>query len=185
MDPPQKRWSVTAFFHIEFRGLLAVAYLWIELAIAAALLTGFLAATASAIALLLLLIFSVAQGTLLLRGQEVPCGCFGSLSEKPVSWRNVLINLGFGACCLQAAWVVRGNLTLHWLSSSFCFQQGLFHSPAEPVLLQLFTAGLLIQFMILKQAITNRYLGIAYDRYLREVAAAGAIQSLRPNQIRE
>src|SRR5439155_16341297 len=96
--------------HIEAYGLLppGVARVlgavlpFVELAIAASLLTGFGGCFGATLALALLLLFSFAQGIVLVRGREVPCGCFGSLSSQPVSWRHVLNNLVLAACCLLA-----------------------------------------------------------------------------------
>src|SRR5207245_5571806 len=54
---------------------------WIEVVVAFSLITSVAALYSAFVAILLLLIFSGAQMSALLRGLDVPCGCFGSLSE--------------------------------------------------------------------------------------------------------
>lgn len=47
--------------------------------------------------------FTVAVGVRIARGDAVPCGCFGSVSARPVSWATVARNVGFMALALAAA----------------------------------------------------------------------------------
>jgi hypothetical protein len=63
-------------------------------------LTGVLRAAAAIAALALLVLFSLAQTIVLLRGEQVACGCFGSRSTRPVQWSNLLLNAGLGFSCL-------------------------------------------------------------------------------------
>jgi putative oxidoreductase len=58
---------------------------WLELAVAILLGIGLCVEAGACIALALLFIFSLAQTTVLLKGQEVACGCFGSSSSHPIT----------------------------------------------------------------------------------------------------
>jgi len=152
---------------------------WLELAIATSLLSGILVGGGTALSFTLLLVFSLAQSIVLLRGQEVPCGCFGSLSTRPVRWANVLSNLGLAACCLATAWCIPHLFGLEWLGLAFLSHEGVYQSPLEVLFFQLAVGTIFVQALIFKQAFVNRRLRLAYERYLRQVATATAIQRVR------
>ena len=158
--------------------LIGILLPWIELAIAAALLTGIMGGLAWVLALTLLLIFSLAQATILLRGHEVPCGCFGSFSTRPVRWGNVLSNLALAACCLVAAQAFTGFFGFQWLGYSLPSETTPFPLATGVIVLQQITAGLFIDFMIFKQILENRGHEQAYLQYLRDLSAAAAIQRI-------
>jgi hypothetical protein len=150
----------------------------VELVIASSLLTGFLADWTALGALGLLLVFSVAQASVLLRGQEVPCGCFGSLSSRPVRWGNVLSNLALAACCVLASnlfvSVSRFRWTAHYLSS-----ENSTPVPADEIAgLQFLTAALFLQFLIFRQIGENRNHQLGHAQYLRALAEATAVQNM-------
>lgn len=75
---------------------LAAIYLpWLEITCAAALAV-LPAARRGALVLLagLLVVFTLALALTFLRGQPVPCGCFGGDGESPSTWLSLLRNLG-------------------------------------------------------------------------------------------
>jgi putative oxidoreductase len=75
---------------------LAAIYLpWLEITCAAALAV-LPAARRGALVLLagLLVVFTLALAFTFLRGQPVPCGCFGGDGESPSTWLSLLRNLG-------------------------------------------------------------------------------------------
>lgn len=54
-------------------------------------------------ALALLALFTGVTAAHAARHDDVPCGCFGSASTKPVTWRTVARNVGLCALALVAA----------------------------------------------------------------------------------
>jgi hypothetical protein len=83
------------------RALSAVAP-WVELALGAALLSGWGAAAAAGVSLVLLLSFAVGFGRLLRRGVRLSCNCFGK-SDDPISYFDLVRNLwlaGLASACL-------------------------------------------------------------------------------------
>jgi hypothetical protein len=155
---------------------LGFALPWVELLIAASLLSGILAGLAAMVGLALLALFSLAQATVLLRGQQVPCGCFGSLSTRPVQWTNIASNLGLIACCLISLVALPEVFDVRWLGQAFPGDHGRFLSGTEVVALQLLVAAVFVESMILKQILENRDYQLAYEKYQRELSAALAIQ---------
>lgn len=71
---------------------IAVAVPWIELIVAAAVISGFADPWPVAIAIVLLAAFTVSIVVHLARDQHPPCACFGSLSAAPLSWWHVARN---------------------------------------------------------------------------------------------
>src|SRR5437016_1586190 len=55
---------------------------------------------AAAVALFLLVVFTVLAGRQLQRGNRVPCGCFGALSRRPISGAMLARNV---VLCVMAA----------------------------------------------------------------------------------
>lgn len=79
------------------------------------LLTGLeLRATAVGVALLLV-VFSTAILVNLLRGRRVSCGCFGTLSQREISWLAVLRNIALIVVASQVAYHQPSVLTLSGL----------------------------------------------------------------------
>lgn len=75
---------------------LAAIYLpWVEITCAAALAV-LPAARRGAFVMIggLLVVFTLALAFTFLRGQPVPCGCFGGDSESPSTWVALLRNIG-------------------------------------------------------------------------------------------
>lgn len=171
--------SIEAFHLLPTRVSRVIGGLlpWLELGVGLSLLTP--AAMAGAVAgMALLPAFSVAQSSVLLRGLEVPCGCFGSLSVNPVRWRNVLANLAFAGCCFVV--IVPGyqagfGITLGHAESvrnTFVF------STAEQIQLRLVITAVVVQFIILHKLLQNRNSEWEYRQYLAERRAASAIQRI-------
>jgi uncharacterized membrane protein YphA (DoxX/SURF4 family) len=73
--------------------VIAVLLPSVEIAIGACLLAGIMVEGAFCFASLLGLAFAVAAGSIMLRGIEVSCGCFGA-SDKSVSLRTIFISGG-------------------------------------------------------------------------------------------
>ncbi len=172
--------------HIERYGLLplAVARLTaavlpvVELAIAASLLTGFGGRLGATLALALLMLFSLAQTIVLVRGREVLCGCFGSLSAQPVRWRHVLNNLVLAACCLLATRAFPEFFSLQLISDTQPDGAAVSLSPSEVVVVQLMIVVLVVQSLSLWQVLENRAYEREQERSLRELSAAASIQRI-------
>ncbi|MGF1572278.1 MAG: MauE/DoxX family redox-associated membrane protein [Sumerlaeia bacterium] len=71
------------------------AYLlpWLELIVGVCLIYGVATRASGAWAMVLYSIFTLALISVLVRGMEVDCGCFGALTgESSVSWRSIVRN---------------------------------------------------------------------------------------------
>jgi hypothetical protein len=147
-----------------------------ELLIAACLLSGFLVGLAMPAALLLLLLFSVAQTIVLARGQEVPCGCFGSSSLDPVRWMNVIRNIALATCCGLVMHGVPIRVDLEWFPTLITRASGSRVSVSEVVVLQILTIGLAVEYMIIRQIGRNDQLQREFEDYQHRVANVLAIQ---------
>jgi len=156
--------------------LLGAFLPWIELAIAFSLLTGLFGTAAAVGALTLLVGFSLAQTNVRLRGKEVSCGCFGSLSTRPVRWSNVLTNLVLAAFCLvgiqvgvfSPGFLNVGHPLLGSTSSSY--------PGVDLVILKLISAAFLLQFLVFGQVLENRGYYRQYLEHMRDVSLAAGIQ---------
>ena len=71
---------------------IAAAVPWVELAIGAAVVSGFAEPWPAMIAIGLFAVFTVLIIVHLGRGLHPPCACFGSLSAAPLSWWQVARN---------------------------------------------------------------------------------------------
>ena len=147
-----------------------------ELLIAACLLSGLLVGLAMPAALLLLLLFSVAQTIVLARGQEVPCGCFGSSSLEPVRWMNVIRNMALATCCGVVTHEVPFRFDFEWLPTLIAGTSGSRVSAPEVVTLQILTIGLAVECLIIRQIGRNDQLQREYEDYQQKVANVLAIQ---------
>jgi uncharacterized membrane protein YphA (DoxX/SURF4 family) len=90
-------------------GVIAFALPWVELAIAASLLTGIATHVSGAAAGALLIVFAVAIAINIFRGRtEIDCGCFRQGMRQRLSWALVTRNLVLGAgafwLAAQPAW---------------------------------------------------------------------------------
>lgn len=83
--------------------ILAVVLPTIELAIAAALISGLLARGASIVAFGMLALFAAAMSQAILRGIDLSCGCFGDESAT-VTWWTVGRNLALAALAITPLW---------------------------------------------------------------------------------
>jgi len=90
-------------------GAFAFALPWVELVVAASLLTGFALGVGGAAAGALLVVFAVAIAINIARGRtEVDCGCFRQGMRQRLSWtlvaRNVALSAGAFWLAAQPAW---------------------------------------------------------------------------------
>ncbi len=74
---------------------VAIVLPWVELAAAALLLAGVRVRAGALLVSAMMLVFLVALGVALARGQELSCGCFASqgVAEDPISWKTVVRDL--------------------------------------------------------------------------------------------
>lgn len=85
-------------------GAIAIALPIVEICCGAAMAVGLFTAPAAAVIGALTLIFTGLIIALLARGRAVPCNCFGSASQRAITWSAVLRN----ACIVGAAVLVYG-----------------------------------------------------------------------------
>ncbi|MEU1425380.1 MauE/DoxX family redox-associated membrane protein [Kitasatospora sp. NPDC005751] len=103
-DRPATGETVTAFgVPARWAGLVAWALPAVEIVVAIAVLPAGSAVWACAVALSLLVVFSVAVGVQLRRGRYPACSCFGSTGDTPIS-RWTLVRNGAIAVAVAAAW---------------------------------------------------------------------------------
>lgn len=84
---------------------LALVLPWLEIVLGALLVAQIGGQWTALAALVLLAVFTAAVARHVVRGDEVPCACFGSLSAKPVSWGTIARNLVFIALAAAGALV--------------------------------------------------------------------------------
>ncbi|MBI3468104.1 MAG: hypothetical protein HY000_34290 [Planctomycetes bacterium] len=161
----------------RFAHLLGRFLPWLELAIAFSLLTGVSGRCGAITAIAMLVAFSVAQTLVLLRGQEVPCGCFGTVSSRSVGSGNVLTNLVLVVCSVLALRLFDGWLTFQWIGDAVVSEANASMSSGDLLFIQVAVAAALIQFQSLRQVFDNRGYQRDYVRYQRELSAALAIKS--------
>jgi len=163
--------------------LSGISLPWVELAIATFLFAGFMPHMAAALALVLLLAFSIAQAIILLRGDEVPCGCFGSLSTQPVRWPNLLINFTLIGACLvvMTPFPAATEGRLFWSALGLGNPTPL--SLSDAVALRATTTVFFLQCIACKQYLVNRRLYQDQLEYDRSFAQALAIQRIAPNTL--
>lgn len=73
--------------------LFALLLPWVELGIAALLLSGLYLRLVSLLTILLLLCFIVAIAVNLRQGRQIPCSCYGLVGTDVISWGTVVRNL--------------------------------------------------------------------------------------------
>ena len=97
------RWVDQAFDLGMTRSLTATLP-WLELVVGAAVVSGLAEPWPAAVAVAMLVAFTVWIVIHLARGQHPPCACFGALSAAPLSWWHVARNgalIGLGVLALS------------------------------------------------------------------------------------
>ena len=77
----------------------AAALPGIEVVTGAVILIGFWKRAAAYSALLLFGVFALSLSSVIIRGIDADCGCFGPDSSYPISWAGVVRNMFFMALC--------------------------------------------------------------------------------------
>jgi uncharacterized membrane protein YphA (DoxX/SURF4 family) len=91
----------------------------LELVVGISLIVGVLDAGASALAVLMLVVFTAAIGVALARGLDITCGCFETHGKGPkVGMEKILENVAMLAVSVGVAWGDRS-----WLSVSDWFRR--------------------------------------------------------------
>ena len=86
---------------------------WCEVVAGGLMLLGVWSRQSGAVAAGMLLVFTLALGSVLVRGLPVECGCFGGLfGETKVTWANIAHNLVLAACAVAVAIAGGGALAL-------------------------------------------------------------------------
>jgi len=107
--------AIESFELVPGRLLLPVAYFlpWFEIVIAAALILGVWARESAALATAMLAAFTLGLASVLVRGLDVDCGCFGGLfGESKVSWASIARNTVFIAIAAVPVWLGGGRFAL-------------------------------------------------------------------------
>lgn len=84
-------WSVNAY---------ALVIPWLELLVGVCLVAGYKVRTSSALAGVMLLMFTAAVAWAVVHDLKIDCGCFGADGGEEVSWVKVAKNLGMTALCV-------------------------------------------------------------------------------------
>lgn len=84
-------WSVNAY---------ALVIPWLELLVGVCLVVGYKVKTSSALAGIMLLMFTAAVAWAVINGLSIDCGCFGAEGGEQVGWLKVAQNLGMTALCI-------------------------------------------------------------------------------------
>jgi uncharacterized membrane protein YphA (DoxX/SURF4 family) len=88
---------------------IAVALPPFEILLGAYLIGGWLLPVTSVAACVLLVAFIGVLASLVLRGNQVPCGCFGPADAAPTTWFTVIRDGIFLAPALYLAWWTRAR----------------------------------------------------------------------------
>ncbi len=80
--------------------VLALIIPWLELLCGVFLVAGVKLRAGTLLSLVLLVIFTLAIISALVRGLNIDCGCFGREHATPVSWGKVFEDIGLGILCL-------------------------------------------------------------------------------------
>lgn len=81
---------------------IAATVPWIELVVGAVAATRLAHPAGAVAAIVVLVVFTAWIGAQLRRGAAAPCACFGGLSRRPMSWRDIARNLGLLAVAVVA-----------------------------------------------------------------------------------
>jgi putative oxidoreductase len=98
---------LTVVYNYELMGpamglVVSLVVPWLEFLIGLALIGNVFGAGAVLMANILLSVFLVAQASALHRSLNIPCGCFGELSQQPIEYGTVLRTSGLLAASLTA-----------------------------------------------------------------------------------
>ncbi len=89
-------------------GLFLAAVLpFLQAMIAACLLLRIFLPATYTVAGLLFLMFGSAQASVLYRGLNISCGCFGVAANNPITVYSLATSIGFAAACLASSFFVR------------------------------------------------------------------------------
>ena len=88
----------------QFVGFAALALPPFEVLLGAYLLLGWQLRIASAVAVALLAVFAIVLISVVLRGIDTPCGCFGPGETDPVTWLTVARDCGVIIPAIYLAW---------------------------------------------------------------------------------
>jgi uncharacterized membrane protein YphA (DoxX/SURF4 family) len=91
---------------------LGVALPYVEILLGAYLVLGLFTRVAASLAAVQFAIFSIAVGSLVVRGIPADCGCFGSSIPTPPTWGHVALDIGLAALTLVVACTAPGALSL-------------------------------------------------------------------------
>lgn len=135
-------------------GVVAFALPWLELAIAASLLTGIATHVAAAAAGLLLVVFAVAIAINIFRGRtEIDCGCFRQGMRQRLSWALVARN---AALCAGAVWLAAQPA---WSVSAGAY---------DVIIAALAAAGVLLIYLCANELAALRQLPLSPQRIAKE-----------------
>jgi uncharacterized membrane protein YphA (DoxX/SURF4 family) len=115
MDPYAFAVSIRAYKIMPFAlsNVAALAISWSELIAGLMLVLGVLTRKAAGAGFLLLLVFTVAIATTVLRGMVIDCGCFGADGGASTSWLLIGRNLLLLAAATLVVLYNDGFLSLH------------------------------------------------------------------------
>jgi uncharacterized membrane protein YphA (DoxX/SURF4 family) len=91
---------------------LGVALPYVEILLGAYLVLGLFTRIASWLAAAQFAIFSIAVGSLVVRGIPADCGCFGSSIPTPPTWGHVALDVALAALAVVVAWKAPGAFSL-------------------------------------------------------------------------
>jgi uncharacterized membrane protein YphA (DoxX/SURF4 family) len=109
-EPSQSAMAVAAYDLVPAWAAFGIGFLLpgLEIAVGAALVTGFLARSAAMLAAALSAMFLIVIATAKLRGLDIACGCFGRLSEALESDWTALLDVAMLGASI-AAWREAGR----------------------------------------------------------------------------
>ena len=100
--------TIVAFrfnLHPTFVGFTSLALPPFEVVLGAYLLLGWQLRIASAVAVALLAVFTIALSSVVIRGIPTPCGCFGPGETDPVTWWTVARDCGAIIPAMYLVWL--------------------------------------------------------------------------------
>jgi len=157
---------------------LAIVLPWCEIVLALSLLVGLAAPYSSIGAVLLLVLFSTAQVSALLRGKDMNCGCFGTLSTRRLSWMNVIANVVLIATSSAFVAAVFCNVIGFSWNGTELPAHTLTITPIRGLEMQAVTLIVFVQWLAGNQIITNRRYEHEYWQERRAHTSAAAIKRL-------
>jgi putative oxidoreductase len=91
---------------------MALALPLLEMLLGIYLVTGLLLPLSSAVAVVVLALFTVIVASAVMRGLSAPCGCFGPGDSAPATWMTVLRDLSFLVPAIYLFWWARARTVL-------------------------------------------------------------------------